>query len=94
VNQLAAAYIDELRKIGESQPFCLLGYSFGGLVAVEMARQLQCDGIDPPIVALIDTAPTRWAAWQTNPGNIESAAIAITGIKLHTAKVCLTSFNA
>ena len=56
VNQLAAAYIDELRKIGESQPFCLLGYSFGGLVAVEMARQLQCDGIDPPIVALIDTS--------------------------------------
>ncbi len=56
VKQLATAYIDELRKMGESQPFCLVGYSFGGLVAVEMARQLQCDGIAPPIVALIDTS--------------------------------------
>ncbi len=56
VRQLAAAYINELRKIGESQPFCLLGYSFGGLVAVEMARQMHADGMAPPIVALIDTS--------------------------------------
>jgi len=56
VEQLAAAYIEELRKMGESQPFCLLGYSFGGLVAVEMARQLQRNGVAPPLVALIDTA--------------------------------------
>jgi amino acid adenylation domain-containing protein len=56
VEQLAAAYIEELRKTGESQPFCLLGYSFGGLVAVEMARQLQRNGVAPPLVALIDTA--------------------------------------
>jgi thioesterase domain-containing protein/acyl carrier protein len=56
VQQLAAAYIDELRMTGASQPFCLLGYSFGGLVAVEMARQLQRDGIAPPMVVLIDAA--------------------------------------
>jgi amino acid adenylation domain-containing protein len=56
VKQLAAAYIHELRKAGESQPFCLLGYSFGGLVAVEMARQLRRDGMAPPIVVLIDTS--------------------------------------
>jgi surfactin family lipopeptide synthetase A len=56
VRQLAAAYIDELRLMGESQPSYLVGYSFGGLVAVEIARQLQIDGITPPIVALIDTS--------------------------------------
>jgi amino acid adenylation domain-containing protein len=55
VEQLAAAYIDELEKKGTYRPFCLLGYSFGGLVAVEMARQLQRKGVAPPIVALIDT---------------------------------------
>jgi amino acid adenylation domain-containing protein len=56
VKQLATAYIDELRKTGESEPFCLLGYSFGGLVAVEMARQLQRDGFRPPIVMLVDSS--------------------------------------
>jgi amino acid adenylation domain-containing protein len=56
VQQLATAYIKELRKIGESQPFCLLGYSFGGLVAVEMARQLQRSGPTAPMVVLIDAA--------------------------------------
>jgi amino acid adenylation domain-containing protein len=56
VNQLASAYIDELRKAGVTQPYCLLGYSFGGLVAVEMARQLQQDGIAPPLVMLIDAS--------------------------------------
>jgi amino acid adenylation domain-containing protein len=56
VEQLAAAYLDELRKMGESRPFCLLGYCFGGLVAVEMARQLERDGNAPPTVVLIDAA--------------------------------------
>jgi amino acid adenylation domain-containing protein len=56
VEQLAAAYLDELRRMGESRPSYLLGYSFGGLVAVEMARQLQSNGIAPPIVVLIDAS--------------------------------------
>jgi amino acid adenylation domain-containing protein len=56
VRSLAAAYIDELRNTGESRPFSLLGYSFGGLVAVEMARQLQRKGAAPPIVVLIDAS--------------------------------------
>ncbi len=56
VQQLAAAYIRELRERDDPQPFCLLGYSFGGLVAVEMARQLQLSGVTPPAVMLIDAA--------------------------------------
>ena len=55
VERLAAAYIEELLKSGEPEPACLLGYSFGGLVAVEMARQLQRNGVAPPMVLLIDT---------------------------------------
>ena len=56
VEQLAAAYLRELRRGGESRPFVLLGYSFGGLVAVEMARQLQRNGVNPPMVVLIDAS--------------------------------------
>jgi amino acid adenylation domain-containing protein len=56
VETLAASYIEQLRQWGESRPFCLVGYSFGGLVAVEMARQLRESGAEPPLVALIDAA--------------------------------------
>jgi amino acid adenylation domain-containing protein len=56
VEQLAAAYIGELQKSGESRPFCLLGYSFGGLVAVEMARRLRQSGAATPLVVLIDAS--------------------------------------
>jgi thioesterase domain-containing protein/acyl carrier protein len=55
VETLAASYIEKLHQSGERQPFCLLGYSFGGLVAVEMARQLGNNGVAPPLVALIDS---------------------------------------
>jgi thioesterase domain-containing protein len=55
VERLAAAYIEEIRKKGEPQSFGLVGYSFGGLVAVEMARQLRRKGVVPTAVMLIDT---------------------------------------
>ncbi len=56
VEMLAANYIEELQQRGERRPFCLVGYSFGGLVAIEMARQLRKSGNEPPFVALIDSA--------------------------------------
>lgn len=55
VETLAASYIEQLQKWGERRPFCLLGYSFGGLVALEMARQLRKNGAEPAVVALIDS---------------------------------------
>jgi thioesterase domain-containing protein/acyl carrier protein len=55
VQTLAASYIEQLKAWGENRPQCLLGYSFGGLVAVEMARQLRESGAEPPIVVLIDS---------------------------------------
>lgn len=55
VETLAASYVEQLQLWGEHRPFCLVGYSFGGLVAVEMARQLRENGGAPAIVALIDS---------------------------------------
>jgi thioesterase domain-containing protein len=54
VQILASSYIEELERWGERRPLCLLGYSFGGMVAVEMARQLREKGAEPPLVVLID----------------------------------------
>jgi thioesterase domain-containing protein len=55
VEQLARFYVDLIRKIQRSGPYFLCGYSFGGLVAYEMAIQLVDEGDSVGLIALLDT---------------------------------------
>lgn len=55
VVSIAAFYISELKKRKPHGPYQLCGYSFGGLVAYEMARQLAQGGDEVPAVILLDT---------------------------------------
>jgi surfactin family lipopeptide synthetase A len=55
VEDMAAAYISEIRTVQPDGPYLLAGYSFGGLVAFEMAQQLIAQGQMPPLVILFDT---------------------------------------
>ena len=54
VENIAAYYIEQMKAGGKDRPYCLLGYSFGGLVAIEMAQQLCERGESVPVVVLID----------------------------------------
>lgn len=54
IEQLAAFYLDAIRKIQKSGPYYLCGYSFGGLVAYEMAMRLIDEGDRASLVALLD----------------------------------------
>jgi thioesterase domain-containing protein len=55
IEALAAHYIEELRAVQPSGPYFLIGYSWGGLVAYEMAQQLTASGEAVELVALVDT---------------------------------------
>ncbi|MBL7964595.1 MAG: amino acid adenylation domain-containing protein [Flavobacteriales bacterium] len=55
VEEIAAHFIAELRSMRPKGPYLLSGYSFGGLVAYEMAVQLTAEGEEIPLVALFDT---------------------------------------
>jgi thioesterase domain-containing protein len=62
VEQMAARYIDELRTVQPRGPYRLAGWSMGGIVAYEMARQLEAQGETTEVLAVIDAAsPARWA---------------------------------
>ncbi len=54
VESLAADHLAELRTIQPSGPYRLAGYSFGGLIAFEMARQLQAVGEPVDFLGLIE----------------------------------------
>ena len=55
VEETAASYIEALREKQASGPYHLVGYSYGGLLAYEMARQLQATGEKVAFVGLLDT---------------------------------------
>jgi Thioesterase domain/Phosphopantetheine attachment site len=52
VEEMAAHYLGEIRKVQPKGPYYLGGYCFGGLVAFEMARMLQQLGGTSALVAL------------------------------------------
>ena len=51
----AAHYLDEIRKLQPSGPYYLLGYSFGGLLAFEIAQQLHAAGQAVGLLGMLDT---------------------------------------
>lgn len=55
VEELASLYIEELQAFFPSGPYVLGGASFGGLVALEMSRQLHERGKNPALLILFDT---------------------------------------
>lgn len=52
---MAAHYLEEIRGVQSEGPYFLGGYSFGGMIALEMAQQLIAQGEEPPLVILFDT---------------------------------------
>ncbi|GHJ17407.1 thioesterase domain-containing protein [Micromonospora sp. AKA38] len=61
IGEMAAAYRAELARTYRPEQLVLVGYSFGGLVAYEMASRMADDGERPAAVVLLDTAVTRRA---------------------------------
>jgi thioesterase domain-containing protein len=64
VEAMAAEYLREVKARQPHGPYHFCGYSFGGLVAFEMARQLSESGDEIGLVGLFDTmmSPLRWPA--------------------------------
>jgi thioesterase domain-containing protein len=52
---MASYYVEHLRAVQPLGPYHLGGWSLGGVVAFEMARQLTADGADVSMLALIDS---------------------------------------
>ena len=62
VEDMAARYIAEIRRLQPAGPYHLGGYSMGGLIAYEMARQLRAAGHEVGMLALFDTSSRRGLA--------------------------------
>lgn len=55
VEEIAASYIEAMRRVQPSGPYVIGGWSFGGFVAFEIARQLRAAGEEIARLVLLDT---------------------------------------
>jgi thioesterase domain-containing protein len=54
VEDQAAFYVDQIRRVQPHGPYHLVGFSFGGLVALEIAQQLQAQGEECGLLGAVD----------------------------------------
>ncbi len=59
IEAMAAVYVERIRAIQPTGPYNLFGWSFGGLVAHEMAAQLEAAGETVATLTLVDAYPMR-----------------------------------
>ncbi len=71
IEEIAHLYISEIKKLGYTGPYRLLGNSFGGQIAFEMAKQLLKANEEVKFLGMIDTvASIRKSAMNSFVGNI------------------------
>ncbi|MFE4621579.1 amino acid adenylation domain-containing protein [Streptomyces mirabilis] len=63
VRAMAKRYLTELLRVQAHGPYRLLGWSFGGLVAREMAAELRAAGQEIELLALLDTGHPGGPGW-------------------------------
>ena len=85
---MAEYAIAAMRAMRPQGPYCLIGYSAGGLIALEMAQRLAAAGDDIPFVVLLDTYPSK----QTWPLNCHAEILARqTGRAIRSLRQCAPS---
>jgi amino acid adenylation domain-containing protein len=75
VESIAAYYLREIRKVQPNGPYFVGGYSFGGVVALELAQQLTRKGdpvgllalLDPPSLVDRDSSPSHRGGYANEP---------------------------
>jgi thioesterase domain-containing protein len=73
IEEMAAHYISEIRSVQSEGPYFVGGFSFGGLVAYEMAQQLRARRQEVGLLVLFDTYP----------GNLKAVGTSLIELALH-----------
>ncbi|HEU0299899.1 MAG TPA: amino acid adenylation domain-containing protein, partial [Longimicrobium sp.] len=67
LEEMAAYYVEAVRRFRPRGPYRLGGWSFGGVVAWEMARQLRAAGEEVDLLAMLDTSPLTAETIEADP---------------------------
>jgi len=87
VEGIAERYLAELREVQPSGPYHIGGYSFGGAVAFEMARQLRAAGEEVGSLVVLDTEATSRRPLATRPPEEDTVAVREMWMLVHDKAV-------
>lgn len=80
IEEAAADYLLEIRRLQPEGPYLMAGYSGGGITAYEMAQQLRKVGQDVAVLAMLDTPlPVRPALSRPDKALIKMAELRAKG---------------
>lgn len=79
MDEMAADYIAHIRKIRPRGPYYLLGWSLGGNIIHAMATQLQKQGEEIALIAMLDAYPSHFLPIKQAPDE-EEALIALLAL--------------
>ncbi len=88
IEEMAADYVKRIRNIQSNGPYHILGWSFGGLVAHEMARQLREQDEAVAFLGLLDSYPYHQKAREAAPDDMTlvHAALGFLGFDIEVAE--------
>ena len=84
LSEIAAGYVKMMRQVQAKGPYRLGGWSYGGIVAFEMAQQLQRQGEEVDLLALLDTTVPSGA---DQAEQLDDAAILAGLARVHNLEV-------
>jgi aspartate racemase len=90
VESMSQHYLKEIRQLQPQGPYYLAGYSFGGLVAFEIAREMVQQGDQVALVALLDSQ-ARFNAVRHIDQLRRSFLFQLRRMRYHVAKVVMLS---
>jgi len=98
IEEMATSYIKALQEIQPNGPYYLGGWSMGGVVAWDMAQQLQASGEEVALVALIDSyAPSSMSDLELDEASLANSLAAdlsgLFGMELPLAQLNLTQLQ-
>ena len=87
LEEMAAQYVRDMRAVCPEGPYHLLGFSFGGLVAYEIAQQLSRQGAKVGLLAMLDTRqPDRMGGSIAGGSIAQRLWLRLRLMYLHTAR--------
>ncbi len=71
LDEMVDHYVDCIRKVQPHGPYVIGGYSFGGLIAMEMARRLDDEGEEIRHLVMFDTYPAEQRVFDSHMGDYD-----------------------
>ncbi|SIT65550.1 amino acid adenylation domain-containing protein [Burkholderia sp. b14] len=75
LDEMVSDYLGQMRRVQPQGPYCLLGWSFGGIVAHSMAVRLEHQGEKVTLLALLDSTPFAGKAFKEKENQLDQAMV-------------------